>query len=220
MRREPGWWRLKALLQKFIARQLARPTGLFGRLFVARWLDKANVSMNKLTLEQLFLKPEDRVLEIGFGGGDLLERILSTEPGAYVAGVDHSMAMVNVAARRLRRHIRAGRAEVRRGEIEALPYVDGQFTKLCSVNTLYFWRNPSLALFECRRVLKREGRAVLCFNSKDDLMLWPGHKHGFRLYELSEVEDLLKVAGFTSIEVVDARDSEQGNFYCVTGVVA
>lgn len=208
------------MLQKFIARQLARPSGLCGRLLIARWLNRASAAMNELTLEQLLLEPEDRVLEIGFGGGGLLERILSTEPGAYVAGVDLSIDMVNVAGRRLRGYVRDGRAELRAGDIEALPYADGRFTKLCSVNTLYFWRNPALAMAECRRVLKRDGRAVFCFNAKDDLARWPGHKHGFRLYELSEVEELLAVAGFTSIEAVSATDSEQGMFYCVSGTVA
>jgi arsenite methyltransferase len=209
-----------ALFRKFMARQLAHPSGLFGRLFTARWLDKANVAMNKLTLDQLSIKPEDRVLEVGFGGGDLLEQILSTQPSKYVAGIDLSVDMVNVVRRRLRRYILDGKAEVRCGDIEALPFGDGEFTKLCSVNTLYFWRDPSAALAECRRVLKRDGRILLCFNSKEDLALWPGHKHGFRLYDLAEVEDLLKLAGFTAIEVTSAKDSEQGVIYCVTGMAA
>ena len=46
---------------------------------------------------------------------------------------------------------------------------------------------------------------------------WPIHEHGFRLYELAEVENLLRVAGFTTIEVVSARDARQGLFYCVSG---
>ena len=176
--------------------------------------------MNKLTLLQLAVEPEDRILEVGFGGGDLLEKVLSTKPCEYVAGVDLSAEMVSLVGRRLRRYILAGRAELRCGDIEALPFRDGEFTKLCSVNTLYFWRNPSVALFECRRVLKRDGRIVLCFNAKEELARWPGHKYGFRLYELAEVESLLKVAGFTSLEVTSATDSEQGVFYCVAGVVA
>lgn len=208
------------MLQKLIARQLAHPSGLIGRLFIARWLDKASVEMNKLTLEQLAIEPEDRILEVGFGGGDLLEKVLSSRPCEFVAGVDLSADMVSLVGRRLRRYILAGRVEVRCGDIEALPFGDGEFTKLCSVNTLYFWRNPSAALAECRRVLKRDGRIVLCFNSKEELALWPGHKHGFRLYDLAEVESLLKIAGFTAIEVTSARDSEQGVFYCVAGVVA
>lgn len=208
----------KALLEKFIARQLAQPSGLFGRLFIARWLNKASAAMNKGTFEQLSIEPEDRILEIGFGGGDLLEQILKSKRSKYVAGVDLSVDMVRVVSRRLRRYVRAGKAEVRRGDIEALPFGDGEFTKLCTVNTLYFWRNPSVALAECRRVLMQGGLIVLCFNSKEDLALWPGHKHGFRLYDLAEVEALLKAAGFTAIETVSANDSEQGLFYCMTGV--
>jgi arsenite methyltransferase len=175
--------------------------------------------MNKLTLEQLSVKAEDRVLEVGFGGGGLLEQILSTKPCEYVAGINLSVDMVKVASRRLRRYILDGKAEVRRGDIEALPFGDGEFTKLCSVNTLYFWRDPSRALSECRRVLMKGGRILLCFNSKDDLALWRGHKYGFRLYELAEVEELLGEAGFTAIEAASARDSKQGLFYCVTGTI-
>ena len=206
------------MLQKFIARQLAPPSGLFGRLFTARWLDKANARMNQLTLERLAIKPEDRLLEVGSGGGDLLERILSTRQSEFVAGVDLSADMVRLVSRRLRSYIEAGKAEVGCGDIEALPYSDGEFTKLCSVNTLYFWRNPALALAECRRVLRPGGQILLCFNSREDLEAWPIHKHGFRVYEVAEVENLLRAAGFKTIEVASANDVNQGLFYCVSGI--
>lgn len=206
------------MLQKFIARQLAQPSGLFGRLFTARWLDKANARMNQLTLERLAINPEDRVLEVGFGGGDLLEQILTSTQREFVAGVDRSVAMVRLVSRRLRSYIQAAKAEVRCGDIEALPYRDGEFTKLCSVNTIYFWRDPSVALTECRRVLRPGGQILLCFNSRADLEAWPIHKHGFRLYEVAEVENLLRVAGFKTIEVASAEDSKQGVFYCVSGI--
>jgi SAM-dependent methyltransferase len=211
-------WSGKAVLQKFIARQLAHPSGLFGRLFTARWLDKANARMNQLTLERLAIKAEDRLLEVGFGGGDLLERILSTRQSEFVAGVDLSADMVRLVSRRLRSYIEAGKAEVRCGDIEALPHNDGEFTKLCSVNTLYFWRNPALALAECRRVLRPGGQILLCFNSREDLEAWPIHKHGFRPYEVAEVENLLRAAGFKTIEVASANDVNQGLFYCVSGI--
>ena len=78
---------MQLLSKKFIARQLANPSGLFGRQVTVRWLTKANAPMNKLTLDQLNLQPHDRILEVGFGGGDLLEQIMATRPCDYVAGV-------------------------------------------------------------------------------------------------------------------------------------
>ena len=208
----------KHMFQSFISRQLAKPSGLFGRLFTARWLEKANVGMNALTLEGLALGEDDRLLEIGFGSGYLLERVLANRSCDYVAGVDVSQEMVQHVSRRLRRHIKAGKAEIRHGDIESIPFADAGFTKLCSVNTLYFWRDPKLALAECRRVLKSGGRLALCFNSKNDLAQWPGHVHGFTLYELSDVEEMLGVAGFSGIETRTGNDQEQGEFYCVTGI--
>lgn len=211
---------MKKLFQKLIAKQLARPTGIIGRLFTARWLNKANAQMNQLTLEQLAIEPGDRVLEIGFGGGDLLERILSSTQADFVAGIDLSTEMVQLASDRLQHFVREGKLGVRSGEIEHLPYAAGEFSKLCSVNTLYFWPNPATALSECHRVLRPGGRLAIGFNSKKDLEAWPIHKHGFRLYELDEVTEMLRVAGFSTIETVSANDDEQGLFYCVSGTVA
>lgn len=182
-----------------------------------RWLAKENAPMNRLTLAQLALKAEDRILEVGFGSGDLLAQILASGQYAQVAGIDRSRDMVRVVKRRLEKFIQSGALEVSMGDVEALPFDDGAFTKLCSVNTVYFWQDPLAALMECRRVLGKGGQLLLCLNSKADLEKWPPHKHGFRLYEISEVEQLLASAGFVEIGVVSATDPDVGTFYCVTG---
>ncbi len=207
------------MFQRLISKQLARPSGLFGRLFTARWLEKANTGMNALTLERLALNADDRLIEIGFGSGFLLERVLDGRLCAFAVGVELSGDMVKLVRCRLRRFIDAGSAEVLLGDIENLPYKDAEFSKLCSVNTLYFWKSPLAALTECKRVLKSGGLIALCFNSKADLAAWPGHVHGFNLYEISEVEEMLAAAGFSQIGVASGNDPEQGLFYCITGVV-
>jgi hypothetical protein len=79
------------LLQKLIARQIAHPSGLFGRLFTARWLDKANARMNQLTRERLAIKPEDiheamqreyslLLAESGAGAGGMPSRVETRRP--------------------------------------------------------------------------------------------------------------------------------------------
>jgi arsenite methyltransferase len=206
------------LFQSFFSRQLARPSGLFGRLFTARWLEKANVGMNSLTLDALALGPADRLLDVGFGSGYLLEQVLAKRLCDTVAGLDVSRSMVDHASRRLRSYIKAGRARISHGDIDAIPFADGEFTRLCSVNTLYFWQDPRRALAECRRVLTAGGRLVLCFNAKDEMLRWPGHVHGFTLYDLAEVEAMLAAAGFCGIATSSGDDPEQGLFHCVSGV--
>ena len=203
------------MFQAFFSRQLAKPTGLFGRLFTARWLEKANAGMNSLTLDALALGPADRLLELGFGSGYLLEKVLKNRLCGFTAGADISTEMVKHVGARLRAYIEAGDAQIRQGDIEAIPFADGEFSKLCTVNTLYFWRDPPRALAECRRVLAPGGRLALCFNAKSELLKWPGHVHGFTLYELAEVEAMLAAAGFGEITTADGDDPAQGRFHCV-----
>ena len=205
-------------LRAYFSRQLARPSGLFGRLVTARWLERANVAMNSLTLEELALGASDRLLEIGFGSGQLLERVLRERSPAFVAGIDISQEMVDHATQRLRRYVAAGSAHLGIGSVGAIPFADGDFTHICSVNTLYFWPDPLRALAECRRVLERGGRLALCFNDKSEMLKWPGHVHGFTLYELAEVETMLAAAGFGEITTTDGNDPKQGQFHCVCAV--
>jgi ubiquinone/menaquinone biosynthesis C-methylase UbiE len=208
------------MLKGFMSRQLARPSGWFGRIVMARWLEKANREMNALTLEGLALVPEDRLLEVGFGSGYLLAQVLAEGSCAFAAGVDLSEDMVALGRRRFGASIGSGRALIRHGDVERLPFPDAEFTKLCSVNTLYFWRDPLRALGECRRVLKPGGKIALCFNSKADLRAFLGDTRGFSLYELSEVEALLVQAGFGGISAAQRIDPKQGLFYCTTATAA
>ena len=187
---------------------------------MTRWLERANSGMNALTMKMLALESSDRLLELGFGSGYLLEHVLTNHPCEFVAGVDVSDDMVKHVSRRFRSYVKSGKAEIRHGSIESIPYDDGTFTKLCSVNTLYFWQDAALALTECRRVLRTGGQFSLCFNAKSDMAQWPGHVHGFTLYELSEVHDLLAAAGFSEIRTASENDPAQGLFYCVTGTAS
>ncbi|MBV8657422.1 MAG: class I SAM-dependent methyltransferase [Burkholderiales bacterium] len=204
----------------FISRQLAKPTGLFGRFITARWLENANREMNRVTLASLDLTASDRLLEVGFGSGYLLAQVLRQRQCARVAGVDLSQDMVDKVKRRLRKHVERGEAVIELGDIARLPFPDRHFTRLCSVNTIYFWRDAAAALRECRRVLQPGGKIALCFDAKESIQAWPGHTYGFALYEVPEVERMLIEAGFSGIEVVERRQGESGRFYCLTGDAA
>ena len=64
-------------IAKFIAGQLRQPAGFFGRQIMVRVLNRMNYSMNTLALEVLQLSFDDHVLEVGFGGGELMARMAS-----------------------------------------------------------------------------------------------------------------------------------------------
>jgi arsenite methyltransferase len=117
---------------RLIARHLSRPQGLFGR-FVGFLMNKHNAKMNALAVKMLSLKPDDRVLEIGFGGGATLPSL--TNKAKFVAGVDRSADVVSWAKAKYVRAIAAGRADFREGNVEALPFENASFGKVCTPYT-------------------------------------------------------------------------------------
>jgi ubiquinone/menaquinone biosynthesis C-methylase UbiE len=97
-----------------------------------------------------------RVLEVSFGTGWLMTRYA----GRFeVHGVDLNERMVATARENLRR--RGLEADLRQGNVEALPYPDGFFDTV--LNTMAFSGYPDArtSLAEMVRVLKPEGRLVL-----------------------------------------------------------
>ena len=203
-------------LLRFIAGQLRKPSGVIGRRVVAKMLNAGNRSMNQLTLTTLALTRDDRVIEVGFGGGDLINRMASVVTHGCIVGVDFSPEMVEVCTKRFAPLVRAERIELHCASADHLPCDSGRFTKACAVNTLYFWPDPVRPVNELRRVLRPGGRLVLCFNPRVTLQKVAYTKYGFRLYESAEVQCLLETVGFANVQMVSGS-SRFGAFFCAVG---
>ena len=97
----------------------------------------------------------ERVLEIGFGTGDLLSQM--AERGLDPVGLDASIAMHRVAARKLARR---GLAVVRaHGFAQALPFPDESFDSVVSTFPAGYILD-FLTLEEAARVLRRPDRSI------------------------------------------------------------
>ncbi len=198
----------------FMARQFARPRGLFGRLFLGGMLDRANVRTNALVFDVMAVAASDYVLEVGFGGGDLLVRLAGAVPGGRVEGVELSDPMLGRVRARIRRSGLADRVRLHAGSVEALPFDSGQFDCACSVNTIYFWPDLHRGLTELARVLRPGGRLVLGFGSDETLRRAGYEERGFSLYTPAQIEDALRAGGLepSALERLD-REGLRGAFF-------
>lgn len=196
------------MLNRFIASQLARPHGLFGRYVMAPLLNSGNDKLLRLAIDAMEIEPGQRVLDVGFGGGGTFPLMFDRTGDATVAGIDISPEMVARAQHRWRREVGDGLLDLRQGSVESLPWPDGSFDAVTTINTIYFWPDLDAGLREIRRVLKTGGRLVIGMRSEEALGKLPIARHGFRLYGMDNLMSRLENSGFGSIRI-DHHDRGQ-----------
>lgn len=125
----------------------------------------------RLTMALDFLNGRhfDSLLEIGFGSGVLLPELSKRSDRLFGIDIHDSIAKVKEMSR-----CENINAMLTRGDILQLPYKDESFDCVISVATLEHIKDLTLAIFEIKRILKKNGVAVLGFpvaNKASDLLL-------------------------------------------------
>jgi ubiquinone/menaquinone biosynthesis C-methylase UbiE len=120
-----------------------------------------NADMERTVIDQLPLSGRERVLEVGFGPGVGLRLLARRLPEGLVAGIDPSPVMIAQATRRVRRTSAAARLDLREGTVSSLPWDDGCFDAVCSVNNIQLWPSLEADLNEVRRVLRAGGTLAI-----------------------------------------------------------
>ena len=147
-------------------------------------------------LRALALREDDRLLDVGCGGGVFLRRALET--GAGAVGLDHSPEMVELARS-------TSGAPVLEGRAEQLPFVDGEFTAVSCIVAFFFFADPLLVLGEMRRVLDPERGRVAIFTTPPEAKGTPAAPYPLatrgHFYEDAELERLPLEAGFAHSSV-------------------
>jgi ubiquinone/menaquinone biosynthesis C-methylase UbiE len=203
------------MLAKFLAKQLGNPSTIFGKLVLAPLWNKRNSALNDVAFDSLALRPHDRVLEVGFGGGYLLGRVASVVTDGFLAGVDASPAMVAFCKQRYRSLVKGGKLELKCAHAESLPYPPDHFTKVCTVNSIFYWESAPKAISELYRVLETGGLLVMCFTCKRYLEDRKFAHHGLALYEAGEIHQMMELAGFDEIDITRASDRHRRFLYIV-----
>jgi SAM-dependent methyltransferase len=94
-----------------------------------------------------------RVLDVGCGSGVFLR--LAADQGAEVFGIDASGELLAIAGERV------PEADLRTGEMEALPYDDGSFDLVTGFNAFFFATDMVAALREAGRVARPRATIVI-----------------------------------------------------------
>ncbi len=108
-----------------------------------------------------------RVLDVGCGTGQFLERLLCEGRAAQVWGLDLCSAMLRHGVARLRRF--NGSAHIVQADSEAIPFRDDVFDVVTCSNCFHHFPDQQRAVDEMYRVLKPGGRLMIVDGYRDGL---------------------------------------------------
>jgi ubiquinone/menaquinone biosynthesis C-methylase UbiE len=190
------------MFNKFF-QNVRKPQGIGGRIMLTA-MNLGHSSVSKWGLERLSIRPADRILDIGCGGGKNIQRMLRRAYKGRVCGLDYSEISVDKTLKLNFRAVLAGRAEIQQGSVSQNPWPDNTFDIVTAFETVYFWPDFLNDLREVRRVLKPGGLFFICNEmnvpEEDQAPYQSWIKMlDLKTYSAPRFKDLLGQAGFTEI---------------------
>jgi SAM-dependent methyltransferase len=160
-------------------------------------------------VDTLAIQPADRLLEVGCGHGVAVSLVCERLTTGTITAIDRSPKMIEMAARRNREHVDAGRAELDAVALEDADLGDRSFDKIFAFNVAPFWLQPETALNAIREHLTRAGAVYIFWDAR--------HSAPGRAQDLgNELADLLREAGF-SVDRVLVKELRPVPAVCVVG---
>jgi SAM-dependent methyltransferase len=178
------------------------PHGPLGALG-ARLMPRLVGPLYPMLADELRLRPEDDLLDVGCGSGRLLAE--QATDVRFVAGIDRSEIQVRLARARLADRIATGAAEIVLGDAMSLPWEDARFSAVSSLNCLKFVPEADRALREMHRVLRPDGRLAITIDRQDDRWGRSGEidAMGQWQWNVDDARRMVEAAGFREVTVTD-----------------
>ena len=188
------------LFKKFVS-QTRKPDGFLGKMMLSS-MNSGHAKLADWGFSHLpNISPENAV-DLGCGGGRNAGELLKKYPNARVTAVDYSALSVEKAKDYNKAMIKAGRCEVRQGDVSDLQLPAGTFDLATAFETVYFWPGIGKCFAQVAKVLKPGGYFLIC-NESDGAdptsLKFEKIIDGMKNYTAEEIDTALRSAGFSEV---------------------
>ena len=194
--------------------QCRKPSGFFGR-FILWDMNRHHSKLTDWGLSHVSIKPNDKILDVGCGGGRTINKLAAIANAGKVYGIDYSAESVAAARRANAYWIDIGRVEIEQGSVSQLPFADESFDLVTAIETHLFWPNLPNDFHEILRVVKAGGALLVVAE------IYKGGKHlegvrkkifekhlaaNMNLLTPDEHRELFANAGFLKADILEEPD--------------
>lgn len=191
-------------IHEYLSNQCSKPSGI-GGVISTFFMNKMNREQYETVIENIKVNDGDKILEVGFGNGSLLNELSLNANGNFY-GMEVSDDMI------INGNKKYPNLNLSFGNIVESPFEDNYFNTIYTVNTIYFWNDLNKGLAEIRRTLKNDGIFINVFYSKQWLEGIKCTNYGFNRYTLDEIKVKTEESKLNIIEVIEISENKA---YCI-----
>ena len=188
------------LFKKFVS-QTRKPDGFLGKMMLSS-MNSGHAKLADWGFSHLPNISSENAVDLGCGGGRNAGKQKKKYPNARVTAVDYSALSVEKAKDYNKAMIKAGRCEVRQGDVSDLQLPAGTFDLATAFETVYFWPGIGKCFAQVAKVLKPGGYFLIC-NESDGAdptsLKFEKIIDGMKNYTAEEIDTALRAAGFSEV---------------------
>jgi cyclopropane fatty-acyl-phospholipid synthase-like methyltransferase len=196
---------------KYVGNNFGNPRGIGGKISTLI-MNIINQKQYDALLKNINLKPNNTILDIGFGNGYLINKLFEQNVPVTVYGIEISNDMLHKVECKQKKNIENGRLKLFLEDIGQASFERDTFDKIYTINTIYFWADLEKCFSIIKKILKPNGIFINIIYTKKFMDKIIYTKYGFNKYTVDEIENMTKNYG---MEIRHTIEIKQNKSYCI-----
>ena len=197
---------------EYVGNNFRNPNGIGGKI-TTKIMNIMNQKQYKAVLDNINIENNDVLLDIGFGNGYLINKLLKRNYKIKIFGIDISKDMVNMVSEKYKKYINNNCLTLLLENINnKTTFENEMFDVIYTVNTIYFWDDIQICFSEIKRILKPNGIFINAIYTKKQLDKTKFSGNGFNKYSKEEIVKITEENGMTIKKIIKIKENIS---YCI-----